>query len=104
MNIGCYALVFLFTFTTFIIMLTMLTCHNKANSGSENVNRNSKSAMVVFGLCTILGVSWGFVFFAYGVLRIPAYYIFTILSSFQGISGSCSGEGVFKLFELAMSC
>ncbi|XP_075893583.1 adhesion G-protein coupled receptor G1-like [Nelusetta ayraudi] len=83
-NIGCYALVFLFTFTTFIIMLTMLTCHKKANSGSENVNRNSKSAMVVFGLCTILGVSWGFVFFAYGARRIPAYYIFTILSSFQG--------------------
>lgn len=83
-NIGCYALVFLFTFTTFIIILTMFTCHKKANSGSENVNGNDKSVMVIFGLCTILGISWGFVFFAYGVLRIPAYYIFTILSSFQG--------------------
>lgn len=40
--------------------------------------------MVMFGLCSILGVSWGFVFFAYGILRIPAYYIFTVLSSFQG--------------------
>lgn len=83
-NIGCYALVFLFTFTTFIIIFTLLIRHKKANTGSDDVKRNSTSVMLVFGLCSILGVSWGFVFFAYGVLRIPAYYIFSVLSSFQG--------------------
>lgn len=80
---------------TFIIIMTLLTCRKRANSGKEYINRNSKSAMVVFGLCSILGVSWGFVFFAYGALQIPAYYIFTVLSSFQGISGLCSEKDVF---------
>lgn len=91
----------MFTFTTFITMLTLLIRHSRANTGSENTKRNGKNVFIIFGLCSILGVSWGFVFFAYGVLRIPAYYIFTILSSFQGISDLRSRKYLFKFhFEM----
>lgn len=88
-NIGYYALVFLFTLTTFIIILSQLFWHSRAKMGSALISRNGTRITVVFGLCCILGIAWGFVFFAHGVLRIPAYYIFTVLSSFQGIQGWC---------------
>lgn len=83
-NIGYYALVFLFTFTTFIILVSWLSCLKRSKGGIVQLNRNSRSIVSVLGLCCMLGVTWGFAFFAYGALQIPAYYIFTILNSFQG--------------------
>ncbi|XP_059211816.1 adhesion G-protein coupled receptor G2-like [Centropristis striata] len=83
-NIGYYAVVFLVTFTTFIIILTWLFCLKRTKSANAESGKNGKNIVTIMGLCCMLGVSWGFAFFAYGPLRIPAYYIFTILNSFQG--------------------
>ncbi|XP_044025457.1 adhesion G-protein coupled receptor G2-like [Siniperca chuatsi] len=84
-NIGYYVLIFLFTFTTFIIILSWLICLKRTKAGNvKNIGRNGKSIVAILGLCCLLGITWGFAFFAYGVLRIPAYYIFTVLNSFQG--------------------
>lgn len=86
-NIGYYALVFLFTFCTFILMLTWLYCIKKAKTTEPDLGkgrRSGSSIVTITGLCCILGVTWGCAFFAYGAFRVPAYYIFTILNSFQG--------------------
>ncbi|XP_073348541.1 adhesion G-protein coupled receptor G2-like [Pagrus major] len=83
-NIGYYVLVFLFTFTTFIIVLSWLLCRRRTASGNAQDSRSGKSIITIMGLCCMLGITWGFAFFAYGVLRIPSYYIFTVLNSFQG--------------------
>ncbi|KAM4521550.1 adhesion G-protein coupled receptor G2-like [Odontesthes bonariensis] len=83
-NIGYYALVFLFTFSTAIIVLSWLFNLKKIKKDNTQESENGKSVTVIMGLCFMLGITWGFAFFAYGVLRIPATYIFTILNSFQG--------------------
>ncbi|KAI3364138.1 hypothetical protein L3Q82_010953, partial [Scortum barcoo] len=83
-NIGYYVLVFLFTFTTFIIILSWLFCLRKTKTATAKTNTGGKKIVTILGLCCVLGVTWGFAFFAYGVLRIPSYYIFTVLNSFQG--------------------
>ncbi|XP_044232914.1 adhesion G-protein coupled receptor G2-like [Thunnus albacares] len=83
-NIGYYVLVFLFTFTTFIIMLSWLFCLKRTKEGNVQMSRNGKNIVTILGLCCMLGITWGFAFFAYGALRIPSYYIFTALNSFQG--------------------
>ncbi|KAM8726123.1 adhesion G-protein coupled receptor G5 [Acanthopagrus schlegelii] len=83
-NIGYYALVFIFTLTTFIIVLSWLFCRKRAAVGTAEDSRSGKNIITILGLCCMLGVTWGFAFFAYGVLRIPSYYIFTVLNSFQG--------------------
>ncbi|XP_018538041.1 adhesion G-protein coupled receptor G2 isoform X1 [Lates calcarifer] len=83
-NIGYYSLVFLFTFTSFIITLSWLFCLRKAKAATQQVNRNGKSIVTIMGLCCMLGITWGFAFFAYGIFLIPSYYIFTVLNSFQG--------------------
>ncbi|XP_072306424.1 adhesion G-protein coupled receptor G5-like [Eucyclogobius newberryi] len=85
-NIGYYAVVFLFTFSTFVLMLTWFYCvkqGQKVGAGQKNVSSCQK-IITIMGLCCILGVTWSFAFFAYGDFRIPAYYCFTILNSFQG--------------------
>ncbi|XP_047429062.1 adhesion G-protein coupled receptor G2-like [Mugil cephalus] len=82
-NIGYYVVVFLFTFTTFIIVVSWLFCLKNPKLNGQ-VSQNGKSILTIMGLCCILGITWGFAFLAYGVLRIPSYYIFTILNSFQG--------------------
>ncbi|KAG8011398.1 Adhesion G-protein coupled receptor G4 [Nibea albiflora] len=83
-NIGYYVVVFIFTFTTFIITMSWLFCLKRTNAGKTQDDSSGKSIVTIMGLCCLLGITWGFAFFAYGPLRIPAYYIFTILNSFQG--------------------
>uniref|UniRef100_A0A8C6KCD7 G-protein coupled receptors family 2 profile 2 domain-containing protein n=1 Tax=Nothobranchius furzeri TaxID=105023 RepID=A0A8C6KCD7_NOTFU len=82
-NIGYYSLVFLFTFTTVIITVSWLFGLKKSKVAGEKGGTSGKSVLTIMGLCCQLGVTWGFAFFAYGALRIPATYIFTILNSFQ---------------------
>ncbi|XP_053301625.1 adhesion G-protein coupled receptor G2 isoform X1 [Pleuronectes platessa] len=83
-NIGYYAIVFILTFTTFTVMLSWLCINKKTKKDDKPVNKTEISLMTVMGLCCMMGVTWGFAFFAYGDLQIPSYYIFTVLNSFQG--------------------
>uniref|UniRef100_UPI0037E72C3B adhesion G-protein coupled receptor G5-like n=1 Tax=Semicossyphus pulcher TaxID=241346 RepID=UPI0037E72C3B len=83
-NIGYYAVVFLFTFTTFIIIVSWLLCVKGTKAGNAQVGGSGRSILTIMGLCCMLGISWGFAFFAHGVLLIPSYYTFTVLNSFQG--------------------
>ncbi|XP_058247728.1 adhesion G-protein coupled receptor G6 isoform X2 [Hemibagrus wyckioides] len=86
-NIGYYSAIFLFTFLTFVVMLRWLwllrhqKCPTITSSGKSS---RPSDALTIMGLCCILGLSWGFAFFAYGPMQIPAYYIFTVLNSCQG--------------------
>ncbi|XP_029903362.1 adhesion G-protein coupled receptor G6-like isoform X2 [Myripristis murdjan] len=83
-NIGYYAVVFLLTFTTFITTLVWLFHHKKTSADVAQLDRHGKNIFIITGLCCMLGITWSFAFFAHGALRVPSYYIFTILNSFQG--------------------
>uniref|UniRef100_A0AAR2JJK0 Adhesion G protein-coupled receptor G11 n=1 Tax=Pygocentrus nattereri TaxID=42514 RepID=A0AAR2JJK0_PYGNA len=91
-NIGYYSVIFVFTFTTFVIMLrwifllkgTAANRHEPLAGSAKRTTTGTSDALTVMGLCCTLGLTWGFAFFAYGALRLPSYYIFTILNSFQG--------------------
>ncbi|XP_052380301.1 adhesion G-protein coupled receptor G2 isoform X1 [Oncorhynchus keta] len=83
-NIGYYALVFLFTFTTFIVVLSWLVHLKSPKNKVQQQGTGSKDIVTVMGLCCLLGITWSFAFFANGVLKVPSFYIFTILNSFQG--------------------
>ncbi|XP_023647989.2 adhesion G-protein coupled receptor G5-like [Paramormyrops kingsleyae] len=83
-NIGYYALVFLFTFTIFIIIVRRLVYFMGKNAGTSKAGSGRADIFTIMGLCCLLGITWGFAFLSYGPLTIPALYIFTILNSFQG--------------------
>ncbi|XP_036438748.1 adhesion G-protein coupled receptor G2-like [Colossoma macropomum] len=91
-NIGYYSIIFTFTFTTFVVMLRWIFLlkgatsnrHERLAGSGKHKGTGTSDALTVMGLCCTLGLTWGFAFFAYGALRLPSYYIFTILNSFQG--------------------
>ncbi|XP_059368142.1 adhesion G-protein coupled receptor G2 isoform X3 [Carassius carassius] len=87
-NISYYCFIFVFTFTTFIVVLRWLSLLKLSRLNKvEKVQRSSTTTSditTILGLCCMLGLTWSFAFFGYGALRLPSYYIFTILNSFQG--------------------
>ncbi|KAJ8408021.1 hypothetical protein AAFF_G00262490 [Aldrovandia affinis] len=83
-NIGYYVLVFLFTFTVFIVIARQLTYIRRLEKGASQKGTGPMNIFSILGLCCLLGIGWGFAFFSYGPLRLPSYYIFTIINSFQG--------------------
>ncbi|XP_016353213.1 adhesion G-protein coupled receptor G5-like [Sinocyclocheilus anshuiensis] len=87
-NIGYYCLVFIFTFSTFIVVLRWLSMLKLSRLNKAGKVKRSGTATfditTILGLCCMLGLTWSFAFFSYGAMRLPSYYIFTILNSFQG--------------------
>ncbi|KAK2879224.1 hypothetical protein Q8A67_020015 [Cirrhinus molitorella] len=83
-NIGYYALVFIFTTGIFIMIVTRIVqARNiRATDGKRKTSR--KQLMMVLSLFLLFGLTWSVAFFSYGPMRIPSYYIFTVLNSFQG--------------------
>uniref|UniRef100_A0A9J7XTI6 Adhesion G-protein coupled receptor G2-like n=1 Tax=Cyprinus carpio carpio TaxID=630221 RepID=A0A9J7XTI6_CYPCA len=83
-NIGYYALVFVFTTGIFITILTKIVqARNiKATDGKRKTFR--KQLMMVLSLFLLFGLTWSVAFFSYGPMLIPSYYIFTVLNSLQG--------------------
>ncbi|XP_076128538.1 adhesion G-protein coupled receptor G5 isoform X2 [Alosa pseudoharengus] len=99
-NIGYYAVVFLFTSTIFVVMLRWL-CYLRGSKLKQGGSTRSQDVIAVMGLCCMLGLTWSFAFFSYGPLRVPSYYIFSVLNSLQGFflflyyynTSSIIGEG-----------
>ncbi|XP_050989327.1 adhesion G-protein coupled receptor G2-like [Labeo rohita] len=83
-NIGYYALVFIFTTGIFIIIVTKVVQARiiRATDGKRKTFR--KQLMMVLSLFLLFGLTWSVAFFSYGAMIIPSYYIFTVLNSFQG--------------------
>ncbi|XP_043088279.1 adhesion G-protein coupled receptor G2-like isoform X4 [Puntigrus tetrazona] len=83
-NIGYYALVFIFTTGIFIMIVTkVVQARNiKVIDGKRKTFR--KQLMMVLSLFLLFGLTWSVAFFSYGPMLIPSYYIFTVFNSFQG--------------------
>ncbi|CAN9502233.1 unnamed protein product [Ophioblennius macclurei] len=83
-NIGYYSLVFIFTFTIFIMVVRQIALYRstaRMNPDKSSVQMKVSSILALFCL---LGLTWAFAFFSHGPLMLPFYYIFTILNAFQG--------------------
>uniref|UniRef100_A0A8C1SX07 G-protein coupled receptors family 2 profile 2 domain-containing protein n=1 Tax=Cyprinus carpio TaxID=7962 RepID=A0A8C1SX07_CYPCA len=83
-NIGYYAVVFIFTTGIFIVIAAkVVQARNiKATDGKRKTFR--KQMMMVLSLFLLFGLTWSVAFFSYGPMIIPSYYIFTVLNSLQG--------------------
>ncbi|XP_026212687.1 adhesion G-protein coupled receptor G5-like isoform X2 [Anabas testudineus] len=83
-NIGYYAIVFIFTLSIFIVTVRLMVTFKPAAGKVEHNISAKTNFFSILSLFILLGITWAFAFFSYGPLLIPSYYIFTILNSFQG--------------------
>ncbi|XP_045918879.1 adhesion G-protein coupled receptor G2-like isoform X2 [Micropterus dolomieu] len=83
-NIGYYAIVFIFTFSIFIITVRQIVLFKPTTGKGQDISSIKRNSYSIIGLFFLLGITWAFAFFSYGPLRVASYYIFTILNSFQG--------------------
>ncbi|XP_071377834.1 adhesion G-protein coupled receptor G2-like [Centroberyx affinis] len=83
-NIGYYAVVFIFTFIVFIMVVWHIYILRPKAGNTQETSSIKTNTFSILSLLLLLGITWAFAFFSHGPLTIASYYIFTILNSFQG--------------------
>ncbi|XP_042599214.1 adhesion G-protein coupled receptor G2-like [Cyprinus carpio] len=83
-NIGYYALVFVFTTGIFIMIVTKVLQARNLKMVDSKRKTFRKQLMMVLSLFLLFGLTWSVAFFSYGPMHITSYYIFTVLNSLQG--------------------
>ncbi|KAK1338069.1 hypothetical protein QTO34_001178 [Cnephaeus nilssonii] len=82
---GYFGIMFLLNVAMFIVVMVQICGRNGKRSNRtlrEEVLRNLRS---VVSLTFLLGMTWGFAFFAWRPLYIPFTYLFSIFNSLQGL-------------------
>ncbi|XP_039470595.1 adhesion G-protein coupled receptor G5-like [Oreochromis aureus] len=84
-TIVLFGLVFLFNVILFVITLWhILMLRRVKEFGQHNRDRAKKDICTLLGVITLLGITWGLIFFSFGYLTTPGLYLFCILNSLQG--------------------
>ncbi|XP_038658437.1 adhesion G-protein coupled receptor G2-like [Scyliorhinus canicula] len=82
--VGYFCIMFLVNLSMFIVVLIQL-CRIKSKKHHWNAQRHVLRDMKsVAGLTFLLGITWGFAFFAWGPVNLPFMYLFTIFNTLQG--------------------
>lgn len=82
---GYFGVMFFLNIAMFIVVMVQICGRNGKRSNrtlKEEVLRNLRS---VVSLTFLLGMTWGFAFFAWSSLQIPFLYLFAIFNSLQGL-------------------
>ncbi|XP_076743539.1 adhesion G-protein coupled receptor G2-like [Maylandia zebra] len=84
-TVGLFSLVFLFNMFMFgATIRRVLILRKSTEFGQSNRDRAKKDICTLLGVMTLLGITWGLVFFSFGYLTTVGLYLFCILNSFQG--------------------
>ncbi|XP_078264717.1 adhesion G-protein coupled receptor G2-like [Rhinoraja longicauda] len=82
--VGYFCVMFLLNVSIFIVVLIQF-CRIKNQKQHKNAERTVIQDMKsVAGLTFLLGITWGFAFFAWGQVNIPFMYLFAIFNTLQG--------------------
>ncbi|XP_028579401.1 adhesion G-protein coupled receptor G6 isoform X2 [Podarcis muralis] len=83
--VGYFGIMFLMNIAMFVVVMMQICGRNGKRSNRtmrEEILRNLRS---VVSLTFLLGMTWGFAFFAWGPLYLPFVYLFCIFNSLQGL-------------------
>lgn len=96
---GYFGVMFFLNVAMFIVVMVQICGRNGKRSNRtlrEEVLRNLRS---VISLTFLLGMTWGFAFFAWGPLNVPFMYLFSIFNSLQGKISSTFVIAAFQLYH-----
>ncbi|XP_043076221.1 adhesion G-protein coupled receptor G6 isoform X15 [Puntigrus tetrazona] len=83
--VGYFSMIFLMNVAMFIVVMIQICGRNGKRSNRtlrEEILRNLRS---VVSLTFLLGMTWGFAFFAWGPASLAFMYLFSIFNSLQGL-------------------
>ncbi|XP_067896533.1 adhesion G-protein coupled receptor G2-like isoform X2 [Heterodontus francisci] len=82
--VGYFCLMFIVNLSMFIVVMIQL-CRIKNKKQHQKAQRSLLRDMKsVASLTLLLGITWGFAFFAWGPVNIPFIYLFAIFNTLQG--------------------
>ncbi|CAI5646271.1 adhesion G-protein coupled receptor G2 [Oreochromis niloticus] len=82
---GLFTMVFLFNMTMFMVTVKrVLNVGYNKEFGQLHQKQVRKAICALLGVSTLLGITWGLVFFSFGYLTTVALYLFCVLNSLQG--------------------
>ncbi|XP_061902658.1 mucin-5AC-like [Entelurus aequoreus] len=82
--VAYYCVIFLFNFTMLVVVLVQLCRMKRDNPHNSQHRTTGQDVRSVVGITFLLGLTWGFAFFAWGPVNLPFMYLFAICNSFQG--------------------
>uniref|UniRef100_A0AAV2J9N6 Adhesion G-protein coupled receptor G2 n=1 Tax=Knipowitschia caucasica TaxID=637954 RepID=A0AAV2J9N6_KNICA len=82
--VAYFCVIFLFNVIMFIVVLVQLCRLKRQNPQNLQHRTTFQDVRSVVGITILLGLSWGFAFFAWGPLNLPFMYLFAIFNSLHG--------------------
>lgn len=82
--VAYFCVIFLFNVIMFIVVLVQLCRIKRQNPHNSHHRTTLQDARSVAGITILLGLTWGFAFFAWGPVNLAFMYLFAIFNSLQG--------------------
>lgn len=82
--VGYFCVIFLLNVSMFIVVLVQLCRIKKKKQLGAQRKTSIQDLRSVAGLTFLLGITWGFAFFAWGPVNIIFMYLFAIFNTLQG--------------------
>ncbi|XP_029303812.1 uncharacterized protein LOC115018749 [Cottoperca gobio] len=82
--VAYFCIIFVFNIAMFVVVLVQLCRIKRQNPHNLQHRSTLQDIRSVAGITILLGLTWGFAFFAWGPLNLPFMYLFAIFNSLQG--------------------
>ncbi|XP_062262534.1 adhesion G-protein coupled receptor G2 [Platichthys flesus] len=82
--VAYFCVVFLFNVVMFIVVVVQLCRIKRQNPHNMQHRTTLQDVRSLVGITILLGLSWGFAFFAWGPVNLAFMYLFAIFNSLQG--------------------
>ncbi|XP_060230608.1 adhesion G-protein coupled receptor G2 isoform X2 [Meriones unguiculatus] len=106
--VGYFCVIFLMNISMFIVVLVQLCRIKKKKQQGAQRKTSIQDLRSVAGLTFLLGIVWGFAFFAWGPVNVTFMYIFAIFNTLQGffifIFYCAAKENVRKQWRQYLCC
>ncbi|XP_053176734.1 adhesion G-protein coupled receptor G2-like [Scomber japonicus] len=84
-TVGMFGLVFSFNLIMFgVAIRRVVSPHHIKKFGQTDRDRAKRDICTLLGVSTLLGITWGLIFFSFGHLTTPGLYLFCVINSLQG--------------------
>ncbi|XP_050997707.1 adhesion G-protein coupled receptor G2 [Acomys russatus] len=106
--VGYFCVIFLLNVSMFIVVLVQLCRIKKKKQLGAQRKTSIQDLRSIAGLTFLLGITWGFAFFAWGPVNVTFMYLFAIFNTLQGffifIFYGAAKENVRKQWRRYLCC